>query len=291
MDFFIKYSYIICETLVQFGALSATWVIWAIGGLIFAVLFGLRSVGLFTIAKREGYKNSWMSFVPFLNTYYIGVCGRKNRFFNVDTRIVAIVVTVFEVVITALLALYLAAIFSVQPYVTLTTSQEVYFGEIYPMPSVSLNVTNMLLQNPDLAWAGWCYNYLDGYIISMLMLLYSLGQIILLNCFFQTYSPRYYFVFTLISVFIPLQSIFIFIVRKHRAVSYAEYTRMIQERMYRQYRSQQNFNSNPYNQNPYSSGYGNPAGQQAQQSAEPEAPFSEFGTSSKGSEPFDEFKN
>ena len=63
-------------------------------------MFAFQAVGLFIISGREGYKHRWMSFVPFFNTYYIGVCGQKNRAFkSVDTRIFSLIAAILEVIL------------------------------------------------------------------------------------------------------------------------------------------------------------------------------------------------
>lgn len=275
---------------------SYIWMLLAVGGLMYAVVYTFRAIGLYTIANREGYKSKWMAFVPVLSTYYIGVCGQKNKFFNIKTRTIAIVAAITEVVIIGLFILYYVSFYNVAPYLKVRDFQEI----LWRNGSIIYNewglTDNFEFNYPELAWAGWCYRYLMSYVIDILELFYLLAMIVTLNCFFQTYSPRRYFIFTLFSILFPsVQGIFIFAVRNNKGVRYADYVRIMQEKMYRQYRSQQNFNQNPYNQNPYSGGYNNYSGQQAQQqpqnSAEPEAPFSEFGTSSGGSDPFDEFKN
>ena len=58
------------------------WVQLLIGGLCFALVFVFQGIALYTIASRYGYKNKWMAFLPFFNTYYIGVCAQKNKFYN-----------------------------------------------------------------------------------------------------------------------------------------------------------------------------------------------------------------
>ena len=55
------------------------WICLLVGGLCFLIVYVFQVFGLLTIAKREGFKNKWMAFVPFLNVYYIGVCAEKIR--------------------------------------------------------------------------------------------------------------------------------------------------------------------------------------------------------------------
>ncbi|MDE5789484.1 MAG: hypothetical protein K2H78_03595, partial [Clostridia bacterium] len=58
------------------------WVYLLVAGLVFAMLYVFKAVALYTIAKREGYKNSWMAFVPLVNTYYVGVVSDKNKIYK-----------------------------------------------------------------------------------------------------------------------------------------------------------------------------------------------------------------
>ena len=40
------------------------WAYFLIGGIGFAIIYIFKSVALYTIARREGFANSWMAFVP-----------------------------------------------------------------------------------------------------------------------------------------------------------------------------------------------------------------------------------
>lgn len=271
-----------------FGVEIEWWVSLIVSGLCFAIVYVFQSVGLFIIARREGYSNRWMAFIPFFNTYYIGVCGQKNKFFNFNTKIIAMVTAILEFVVIAIGVLDLVAQIQVTPYLE-NHGGAMQFQE------------NFNALRPDLLWARWCYDYL--YLIALpLELVYDFGLILILTCFFQTYAARRYFLFTITSIFFPVQGILIFAVRNNKGMRYADYMRAVHERMYRQYRDQQSFNQNPYNQNPYDNSYNNnpysnnynyPPNQntnnQSQPQPEPpEDPFSELGSSNnKG--PFDEF--
>ena len=118
------------------------------------------------------------------------------------------------------------------------------------------------------------------------------AQVLLLSAFFQTYASRRYFIFTLVSVIVPVQGTIFFVIRNNKGLSYRDFMRAEQERRYRTYQQYQQQNPNPYNQNPYSH---NPhAGNQPYDDGQPrptppEDPFSEFGggSGSTNSDPFD----
>lgn len=292
MDFF-EYS-----NIAHYFVNTDTWYVkYIVGGLCFLVVFIFQAVGLFIIAGREGYKNRWMAFVPFLNTYYIGVCGQKNRIFkSVDTKIFALVAAILEAllvvgyVVNDIAWMYLKS-YNLIEYVDTTSG----YG-LWSIPVETLD-TSALAHYPELLWAAWCFNSLD-FILSAMELAFLAMQVFVLSAFFQTFAARRYMLFTITSILFPVQGILIFILRNNRGMNYREYVRMEQERqyrMYRQYRQQQNFDQNPYNQNPYSKNpyegnYGDGSGANGNNTARggaPDDPFSEFGSNDNGSDPFE----
>ena len=288
MDFFEYAS--VADTFAEvFGTTSPLWVSLSIGGLCFLIVYVFQSVGLYTIARREGLKNKWMAFIPFFSTYYIGVCGQKNKFFNIDTKKIAIATAVVELITLGVYVLNFIASIKVVPYLVSHSADENLW------PTVVTSLSEEIHSHPELTWAAWCYNYLS-YILAPLQIIQILGMVIVLNCFFQTYAAKRYFIFTIASIFFPVQGILIFAVRNNKGMKYSDYIRAAQERAYRQYRDQQNFYQSPYNQNPYSGNHPpyqeeqhQPPQSETQQNVQPEEPFSEFDSSK--SDPFDEFKN
>ena len=285
MDFF-EYSNFAAE----FLAKDQHWISYVIGGLCFAVIFSFQAIALYTIAGREGYKNRWFAFVPFLNTYYIGVCAQKNRCFKtVDTKLISMIAAILEGVLFIGFVIYEAAYSLVLPSMKVIETTEL-FGqqiEIWGLESVPEN----------LAWAGWCYNYFYDYILRWFELVYIFFEVVILVAFFQTFASRRYLLFTITSVIFPIQGILFFIVRNNQGMNYRDFLRAEQERQYRmysQYRQQYNqnpydrnygqnpYNQNPYNQNPYSNGSDqNSGGKHA------DDPFSEYGKGSSD-DPFDD---
>ncbi len=57
MDFFEYASFAMNFT-------DTLWVQFLIGGLCFLIVFVFEAIALYTIARREGYKNKWMAY-PF----------------------------------------------------------------------------------------------------------------------------------------------------------------------------------------------------------------------------------
>lgn len=284
MDFF-KYASIV-------GELSPTklWVKLLMGGLCFAIVFIFEAIALFTIATKNGYKNKWMAFIPFFNTYYIGVCAQKNKFYNVNAKTIGLVAAIFEVILVALSIFSLTASEILLKADCLEKIENVVMG---------WNVETYQLKDDvpsNLQWAAWVYTNMDTYILSILDMVFLILEIVLLICFFQTYACRRYVIFSITSVLFPIMGILFFIVRNNKGVNYKDFIRAEQARqyqIYQQYQQQnynnpynQNYNQNPYNHNPYNSSNNGDGGAD---------PFDEFNSSSNTNgnstpkDPFDDF--
>ena len=275
-----------------------TWYVpYIVGGICFLIVFVFQAVGLFIIAGREGYKNRWMAFVPFLNTYYIGVCGQKNRTFkSVDTKIFALVAAILEVLLVVGYIVNEIAFRYLNTADLLKPIEDTAGYGFWSSTVEKLDRQALLTKHPELLWAGWCFDFLD-IILSSFSLAFLVMQVFTLSAFFQTYASRRYMLFTITSILFPVQGILIFILRNNAGMNYREYMRKEQERqyrMYQQYRQQQHFDRNPYNQNPYSrnpyedyGGNSESNGSVNNQSSGGTAddPFSEFG--GNNNEPFE----
>ena len=165
------------------------WVIYLVGGLCFAIVFVFQTVALYVISGHEGYKNRWMAFIPFFSTYYIGVCGQKNRFFKMDIKKIAIATAIFEAV---LFTGYLVYTIASEMLLANGSLARVAETNIYGLETVRDVFTNV---PASLAWAEWCRRYLWQYILTWLDLIYTFMNVMVLSCFFQTYAARRYFIF------------------------------------------------------------------------------------------------
>ncbi len=288
MDFF-EYTDLTRQILDLFpGERLEFWVSMIVGGACFLIVYIFQSIGLYTIARREGFNHRWMAFLPFFNTYYLGVCGQKNRFFNIDTKKIAIAAAITEAVLFAMYTLFYVALATLEANNLFETVSRV--GEAGETATENIFLPDSFASDhPALAWAGWCYNYLD-IILGIVELVYLFILVVILNCFFQTYSAKHYFLFTLACIFFPIQGIMVFVVRNNRAMSYSEYVRRMQEQAYMRYRNQQNAYGNPYERGYGNDPYETPRGGGTDGNDEP---FSEYGSGKDGGgdDPFDEFKN
>lgn len=276
---------------------SELWVSLLVGGLCFALVFAFQAVALYTIAGREGYGNRWMAFVPFLNTYYIGVCAQKNSFYRTDTKKVAISAAVFEGVLVALYVfLYVTryGVLEANGYIGYMT-QDSGLGYWIEVPFIRSDLPE------SLNWASWVVEHLNDYVIWYIDLVYVLLNAVLLICFFQTYACRRYVLFTITSVFFPIQGILFFVVRNNKGMNYRDFVARRQAIQYQIYQQQQQYyNQNPYNGNPYNGNPYNNAPNPSAPHTKTDDPFGDLGGSdsnngnggngaSGGSSPFDEF--
>ena len=291
MDFF-EYATIA----LQFVNSKTLYVPLIVGALCFLTVFVFQAIGLYTIAAREGLKNKWMAFVPFLNTYYIGVCGQKNRAFaSVNTKTLSLAASILEALLVVGHVVYYVAVFKLfDAGCVFEAVQEGYYGSTTELQLVGVPV--------ELAWAAWCFECLYDYILVWVNLIFLALRVFVLSAFFQSFAARRYFLFTITRILFPIQGILIFIVRNNTGMNYREFLRREQERQYRIYQqyTRQNYESNPYDQNPYSrGGYENPP-YEGQSRSNPSAgntnddPFSGLGNEGNGngggkdnSDPFD----
>lgn len=254
------------------------WVSYLVGGLCFAVVYIFQAMALYTIAQREGFPDKWMAFVPFFNTYYIGVCGQKNRTFRtVDTKKIAIAAGILEAVLFVGYMIYNIALARLDAAdCFMYTEEETVLG-VVRIQSLSAKAAELSMD-----WEAWCYNYLDSYILFWLNLAFIFMEVLILSAFFQTYASRRYFLFTITSIFLPIQGILFFVVRNNRGQNYREFMYAEQARqynMYRQYQQRQNPYNNPYDNsnNPYANPPQNGQNTEPSRPNPPEDPFGNMG--------------
>lgn len=276
------------------------WAYFVIGGCLFAVLYIFQAIALYTIAKREGFKNKWMAFVPFFNTYYIGVVSEKNTVFKVKAKYVALAAALVEAAYCGLAALYYVAMslifkgdYAEPVYETMVFGTQIEILAGYNLESLPAN----------LSWAGWVFANLQDYVLYWVQLAYVILDVFILIAFFRTYASQRYVLFSILSVLLPIGGIFMFAVRKNRGKNYVEFLREQQQRQYRMYQEYMRNNGANGQGGNYGPDYGgqnnNPYSQQRPSSA-PGDPFGGLGSSNGGqkregggnpSDPFDEFNN
>lgn len=267
------------------------WAYLVIGASCFAAFYVFRTVALYTIAKREGFKNRWMAFIPFFNTYYVGVLSDKNNVFRAKAKSFSLAAALVELSCCALFVLYYVSTF-------------IIFKGGYAVPDDTADVANSIitgyskvyLKSPlmpvSLDWAWWVFANMQDYVLYWLQLAYALLNVFVLVAFFRTYAPSKYVLFSILSVLFPISSIFMFVVRNNRGVNYVAYMRERQQRQYRMYQEYMRNNPDYQGGNSYG-GYQNDPYAQPRPSTPPDDPFGGLGSNQSGSsgDPFDDFKN
>lgn len=283
------------------------WAYLLIAGLVFAILYVFKAVALYTIAKREGYKNSWMAFVPLVNTYYVGVVSDKNKIYGAKPQYISLAAALVETAYVALGILYYVAKFLIfkggyaaPEYGTFVLAG----GTTMEIPNGNYNPVN-LPENLD--WAWWVLSHLQDYIMYWVQLALIILNVFLLITFFRTYASSRYLLFSILCVIFPVTGIVMFAVRNNKGQNYAEYVREQRQRQYRMYQDYMRNSQGgqfgpggPYGQGgSYYGGNTDPYAQQ-RQNTPPEDPFgglgasggsSESGNQDGGADPFDDLKN
>ncbi|MBO7149753.1 MAG: hypothetical protein J6V71_02555 [Clostridia bacterium] len=266
---------------------------------IILALYVLRSIGLFTLAKRQNVKHAFLAWIPLVWFYILCKLLGKSRFFNMPYEKAAI---------------WLCIVFAVSEILTLVVEFLMYF----PLFQYALIEGGMLYIGSGeqvgeelvkyLALEGGLGIYVSKRILpfgmtvalvnrilevlNLISMFFDLAVIVITIsayfAFFRKYLPRHFMLASLLSVFIPITfAPFVFACRNKEPVDYNEYIRS-------RYQGYQNPYQNPYN-NPHNGPYNNPYNQGGYyggwQPRRPEEPFSEFSGKDKtdSSEPFSEF--
>lgn len=254
---------------------TALWVTLLISGVLFAVVYVFEAVALWEISGREGFKHRWMSFVPFLNTYYIGVLSEKNRIYNIPAKRFSLVLAILEFICVGLFIFnYVCSgiVFSSGLYVKVTQSDMITGLEYIAGYQASAAIQG--------TWLAWVFDNFGTYVLNWFNLAYVLFHVFVVISFFQTYASRYYIVYSLFSVFMPVKGILMFVSRKNRANNYRTFVRNQQQARYEMYQQYNRQNGgNPYGYNPYT--------------GQPNRPGSPYDNrpSDGGGDPFEEFAN
>lgn len=218
------------------------WLYLVIGGLLFAVTYVLQSIGLYTVAKNNGFKNKWMAFIPFVNTYYIGVLSEKNKIHGGKPKYYALALAIVEAAYVALMILYFVA--------TSILFRGGYAVPVYETTAFGDSLVDYKVNNlpQNLGWAWWVFSNLQISVTYWLQLVYIVLDVFVLFSFFRTYAANRYLVFAILSILFPIKGIFIFVVRKNKGVDFMEYIRELQRRRYRAYQESMRNSGGPYYQ-------------------------------------------
>lgn len=251
--------------------------------LIIALLFYvLRSIGLYTLAKRKGLKNVWLSWIPCLWIYTACMLVGEIRVFGVTFKKAALWIAIIFAVGEALSFAY--DFIKWFPYVAYFLSE----GAEITVKSTADGMfvipgSNMNNPFPSVESAGFV---VMNSISSVCGLVISIATIFIYISLFRKYYPQHYILASVFS-FLGLFGPFVFSIRNRKEMKYADYLRYRYGNMYGPY-------SNPYTGDPNDPRYGDPRyGQNYREERPPETPFKDFadrGESDPG-DPFSEFSD
>ena len=251
-------------------------------------LYRLRSFGLYTLAKKQGLKKTWLSFIPFLwifipakliGTIVIGRKAYKNfatfaTIFFALNEIIALTITIL--VNFPLVGYYLQG---GEVYIANT---EIYNESLKAMGfsqyifSSTIFVRGIIYPYSNLALVGTILSILS-FVSNILSIVSIVVTILVYVGLFRKFWPQRHVLATVLSVlgFFPIM---VFVIRKKNAVSFSEYMR---SRYY-------GHGFNRYGGS-FTNGnnYGATSGNAQTNVKEPESPFEEFEKDNQQDDPFD----
>ncbi len=284
---------------IQFGDLIPQpiplWQIWTTVGIYLGVMLAfyvLRSIGVYTLAKRQGVKYKALAWIPCLWFYVVCKLVGKSRFFGKPIENLALL---FVIIFSLSQVLSLVQSFLVNfPLIgNFLQGREILFAQSgldlgaqgFFEYSSGMYVTNDFV-NPYGVGGIQTVNLILS-IIGYVSMFIDLAEIVITIsvyfALFRKFWPQHHVLASLLTIFLGLFAPFVFVIRKKEPVNYVEYLR-----------SRYNYNpyanpyGNPFNNpnsynNPYNNGQGAPK--------RPEHPFSEFAEKDEidPGNPFSEF--
>ncbi len=229
------------------------WVFVSVSLAIYLTFYVLRSVGLYVLAKRQNMIRAYLAFIPYAwlfllcklvaNTRFMGSnFGKLALIATIIFGVSGILTTIYYVLLTLPLVEYVF-VHGQNLYIPMGTEEVVsglkdYMGmgvyvveDFYPYGtswkavSITLNVINAVSPIFD--------------ILSIII------TVSLYFAIFRKFWPQHFMLAALLSVFLDLFPIFIFVIRKKSPVNFNEYMRS----KYRNYGNPYGGQYNPYNPN------------------------------------------
>lgn len=219
----------------------ATWayVFIAVSSIVTIVIFTFKGIGLFVLSKRQGVSHAWLSFVPFASYVQMGRLIGEVRLFGSRTKHLGLFVAISSFV-TQASSIVLDILLYLEPFKMLVSTAT--FDEAI------VNTVNYALDNMTPLM-----NALD--IISTFASIINIVlEVFLIIAFFRYFEPKHPTLYALLSIFLDLTGIFVFVVRKHDKVNYYEKQRKYYENLYReryQGGAGQTRSSSPQTDNPF----------------------------------------
>ncbi len=198
----------------DFASMATTTII--ISAITELVFFIFKGIGLFVMSKRQNMSCAWFSFVPFLSYVQMGRLVGEVKLFGTRTKQLGLFVAISMFVTNV--CSWIADIGTwFEPFKQMvTTSKFDYTLYQNTMNNVSpvFSTLNIISAFSDLV--------------------YIVFWVFLLVAFFRYYEPKHPTLYILLSIFLGLTGIFVFVVRKHDKVNYFEQQRKYYENLYKE---------------------------------------------------------
>lgn len=229
-------------------------------------LYVLRSIGLYKLAKNNNVKGKAFAWIPFLWIYTAcKLCGSV-RFFGKTHKSLPIIFTVLFTIAGILPIVYdFLAYFPVVGYYLqggtvsfgnpLTESSQLYMTVLENV-GIYVETTGHFAFNNPYSNPSVVYKVLDSlyYVVSILEIAVIFIEVPVYFDLFRKYIPQRALLFGLLSVFLNIFPIMVFIIRNKKAVDYNEYMRQRYNAYYGGMNNQ-NYNGNQNGGNYYGGGY------------------------------------
>ncbi len=247
--------------------------------------YALRSIGVFTLSKRKGYKFAWLSFVPCAWLYCACRLIGESRMFGVKFRKLALWVTIVFAVGEAMSAFCEFVLWYPRlMYVLQGGKLPLIIDDAYKMDQIQREITKGTAFFTLYTSPVYDVFRIISYFTSLFTALVTVFMYISL---FRNYWPQHYILASVLSVF-GLFGVFVFVIRNKKEIKYADYLRSRYGNVYGPY-------SNPYyrNGNGGYNGYGYGGGNGGNYEKPPETPFKDFAERGEvdPGDPFSEFSD
>ncbi len=225
------------------------------------IAFVFKSIAIYSLSKKNGFKKLYLAFIPFFNFILLGKLLGKVLVFGRPVKNIGVWVCVFAILEFVVGVFYLLGYYVdlLEEVLSLITKADV---------TIKVALVDFIYGNAILY-----------YVLKTTYNIVGLGKIFfdvsMMFAIFRKYVPQKYFLYGLLSVFFDFMFGFLlFSLRNKEPMTEEDYYReMARRRGYYVYRVNPNDFNNPYN--PYN-------GQRPKQNQDEEDPFPEFSDKNSG---------
>ncbi len=253
---------------------------------IMFVFYLLRSFGLYGLAKRNNVDKKWLAFIPFFWMYIACKLIKQGKFFNKPfTQLALILALVFTAAEVVALAIQVISYFPLFEYIVIH-NRTIYIaldeltvieGLAEYMPDSGILIEeNFIPYGESLVLMNNILRILN-IVSTILGIAATIVEVFVYINLFKTYWPQNYTFASILSIFIGLFPVLVFVIRNKKAIDFNEYVRSMYGARYgapyNPY-NPYNTNNNPNNQQDQGKTWDDVSARQA--GGKPEEPFSEF---------------